>query len=170
MRLPAWLDPWWQMDFAIETSLGEDEIRTLLTLNAGRLRGRPSKEGGLDVVRRGGFMNQFVRAHVEMVAGGGDTVVAVHMTRPPATAWFLALSLPFLWLGVISQLVYVGIRGGASGAVGWLPFLVIVPLMWAAVIGANYTSAKSEARDLRRLITEGIGQGAPEIRSGASGA
>lgn len=155
------------MDFAIATSLGAEQIRAVLTRNPSGLRGRLSERGDLAIVRRGRFLNQFVRAQVEITARGGETVVSVHVARPPVAAWFFVLSLPFLWLGVISQMVYVGIRSGVSGAASWLPFLVIVPAIWAAVIGANYTSAKSEASDLRRLITEAVGGGAPAGRPGA---
>jgi hypothetical protein len=116
MRLPAWLDPWWHMDFALATSLGAEEIRAVLTRNPGELRGRLSEGGDLRVVRRGHFLNQFVRARVEITARGGETVVSVHVARPPVAAWFFVLSLPFLWLGVISQMVHVGIRSSVSGA------------------------------------------------------
>lgn len=36
-------------------------------------------------------------------------------------------------------------------------FFFVGGLIWASVIGVNYTSAKSEARDLERLINQALG-------------
>jgi hypothetical protein len=72
------------------------------------------------------------------------------------TSAFFTVALPFLFLGSLVQVTEVALVHGPSTALGWLPFLIIGPAIWAAVIGANYTSARSEAKDLMRLIDEAL--------------
>jgi hypothetical protein len=122
----------------------------------GRLRGRASAGGSLVLVRRGGFMNEFVRAQVDLNPDESGARATVHVSRPRATSVFLTVALPFLFLGPLFQMGELALRHGPSTAAGWLPFLLIGLAIWAAVIGANYTSARSEANDLRRMINEAL--------------
>lgn len=66
------------------------------------------------------------------------------------------LGLPFLVLYPVPNLVRVALTDGAGAAVHDLPFPFLAAIVWIAVIGANYTSARSEANDLRRLITAAL--------------
>lgn len=156
LKLPSWLDPWWHIDYEIFTAVPPEVARTMLTQRPGRLRSRSTPDGGLVLVRRGGFLNEFVRARVRLDPNGSGTTVSLRIARPRATSAFFAFMLPFLFLGSLLQVIGVVMRDGVTAAAGWLPFLLIGPAIWAAVIGANYTSARSEANDLRRLINEAL--------------
>jgi hypothetical protein len=158
LHLPGWLDPWWALEFEITTNMPADDVMSRLTQGAPRLRERPSGPGGLQVVRTGGLMNQFVRAQVGVVAHEGLSLVTVHIRRPGTTAWFLALVPTFMWLLLALDVIDAGIKGGISAVLGLLPLFLIVPMIWAFVIGSNYTSARGEADDLRDLISSALGQ------------
>lgn len=144
----------------MSTALSLDAARTILAQRTGRLRGRTSPDGTLVLVRRGGLLNEFVRARVDLNQDGPGTKVTVRIARPRAVSVFLSFTLAFFILGILVQIIERGARYGVAEAMNWLPFLVIGPAIWAAVIGANYTSARSEANDLRRLIDEAL-KGAP---------
>jgi hypothetical protein len=131
-------------------------VRTALAQRTGRLRGRTSPDGSLVLVRRGGFLNGFVRARVELNPDGAGTRVRVRIARPRATSAFLSVALAFFSFGVLVEIIERAARYGVTEAANWLPFLIIGPAIWAAVIGANYTSARSETNDLRRLINEAL--------------
>jgi hypothetical protein len=68
----------------------------------------------------------------------------------------LSVLLPLLFLGPFVRAIEVAVGYGLASAAGWLPFVPIGPAIWAAVMGANYTSARREADDLRRLIEEAL--------------
>jgi hypothetical protein len=156
LRLPSWLNPWWHVDYEVPCTLSPEAARIALAQRKGRLRGRTAPDGKLVVVRRGGFLNEFVRAQVELTPSGPGTNVRVRVARPQVASAFFAIALPFLFLGSLVQVTEVALVHGPSTALGWLPFLIIGPAIWAAVIGANYTSARSEARNLMRLIDEAL--------------
>jgi hypothetical protein len=154
--IPSWLDPWWHVDYEMSTALSHDAARTKLTVRSGRLRGRASSDGSLALVRRGGFLNGFVRARVELNPDGPGTRMRVRIARPKAASVLLSVAFAFLFFGVLVEIIDRAARYGMTAAVNWLPFLIIGPAIWAAVIGANYTSARSETKELRRLINEAI--------------
>lgn len=156
LRLPSWLDPWWHIDYDVPCTLSPEAARVALAQRNGRLRGRTAPDGRLVLVRRGGFLNEFVRAQVELTPSGSGTRVRVRVARPQVTSAFFSIALPFLVLGSLVQVIEVALVHRPSTALGWLPFLIIGPAIWAAVIGANYTSARSEAHDLKRLIDEAL--------------
>jgi hypothetical protein len=160
MNLTAWLNPWWHRDFDVATSLPIDLTHALLTQGTTRLRARTATDGSLVLIRRGGLLNEFVRARVEIVPSATGSMVKGRLARPRVASLFFTLALPFLWLGVISQAVTIALRSGIAAATSLWPLFVIASAVWAAVIGANYTSARSEATDLQRLITEVLHQGA----------
>jgi hypothetical protein len=140
----------------MSTTLSPDAARTMLAQRTGRLRGRTSPDGTLVLFRRGGLLNEFVRARVELIQDGPGTKVTVRTARPQAISVLFSFTLALFVLGVLVEVIERGVRHGVAEAVNWLPFLVIGPAIWTAVIGANYTSARSEAIDLRRLINEAL--------------
>ncbi len=156
MALPAWLDPWWHLDFVVNTPLAPDAVRNLLGGRTARLRGRAASDGGLVVVRRGGLMNQFVRARADLSTADSGTTVHIRIARAAWVSVSFTIFLPFFFFVTLKQVVGAAVAQGPSVAVGDLPFLVVRPIIWAVVLGANYTSARSEAKDLRRLITDAL--------------
>jgi len=161
MNLPAWLDPWWHRDFEVASSLPIDLTLCLLKQGTTHLRSTTVTDGSLILVRRGGLLNEFVRAHVEVRNGVEGSMVKVRLARPRVASLFFTVALPFLWLSLILQVFTIGVRSGLGAAAGWWPFFVIAPIIWAGVVGANYTSARSEAKDLQRLITDAMHQVLP---------
>lgn len=156
LRLPSWLNPWWQVKYEISATLSPEATRAALSQRTGRLRGRSTPDGTLVLVRHGGFMNGFVRAHAELSPEGAGTRLSVQIARPQATSAFLSVLLPLLFLGPLVRAIEVAVGFGLISGAGWLPLVLIGPAIWAAVIGANYTSARSEADDLRRLIGDAL--------------
>lgn len=156
MRVPDWLNPWWHLDYEMSTSLSPDAARTILAQRTGRLRGRTSPDGSLVLFRRGALVNEFVRARVQLTQDGPGSRVTVRIARPQTVSVLFSFTLALFVFGVLVQVIERGARYGVAEAMNWLPFLVIGPAIWAAVIAANYTSARSEANDLRRLISAAL--------------
>jgi hypothetical protein len=165
VKLPTWLNPWWHLDFDLATPLAIDEVRAALCQQTARLRGYTAPDGSLVVVRRGGLMNQFVRAFVHLAAGPSGTFVNVQVRPLRRTSIFFTLALPFLFLGLILQVTEVGFKSGLSVAASYWPFFPIVPALWAVVRVVNYTSERSEAGDLQRLISAALNPAASSTPS-----
>lgn len=155
MRIPAWLDPLWHVDFEISTALPADGAIAVLQSNAGRLRGQRENDGAIIVVRRGGFVNQFVRARATVVPTSGGSTVQVRVARPPLGTIFFAVTFVLL---VAVQLVQVLLSAvfDAQRLVQSAVFFLIGAFIWVTVIGINYTSARNEAKDLQRLIGQAL--------------
>jgi hypothetical protein len=68
-------------------------------------------------------------------------------------AFFLIMPLVFA--------AAVTISSGVSTGITWLVFEVVAPVLWAVVVAGNYTSARSEAQDLRQLILAALSQQPP---------
>ena len=154
--VPSWLGPWWHEDFEVHTDLSLDAVRGALTERASRLRCRVSPDGMLTLSRRGGFMNGFAQAQARLTANGSRTTATVRLARPREAAIFFAIALVVLFVGPVVNVIEVGLTHGLSAGASWLPFVLIGPGIWAVVIGMNYTSARSEAKDLRRLISQAL--------------
>jgi hypothetical protein len=155
LRLPAWLDPLWHIDYDVQSSLSVDAASAALRPRSGGLRGRSLSDGAVVLVRHGGFLNQFVRARASMRSAAGGTTVRIHIARPAmVTAFFVAGLLFFIVLPALQLVIAALLDRGRI--VHFLVFLLAGIVIWAFVIGANYTSARSEARDLQRLINEAL--------------
>ena len=100
-------------------------------------------------------MNHFVRARATVVSTSGGSTVRVRIARRPFGAIFFAVAFVFLVAGSFVQLLLsavVDVRHLVQPAV----FFVIGALIWVTAIGMNYTAARREAKDLRRLIGEAL--------------
>ena len=156
MRLPSWINPWWHVDYDIESPMAVAAASEALRRPAGRLRAVGSADRGLFLVRRGGFLNQFVRARASLGAAGAGTTGHVRIERPVVASTFFAFAFVFL---VVYPFVVLMLSAAFNpsrllqSAVFWVFGIVI----WASVIGMNYAAARSEARDLERLIREALG-------------
>jgi len=155
MTLPAWLNPFWHVDFDTSTGLPADGAVAVLQSNAGRLRGRRGNDGALIVVRHGGFVNQFVRARATVVSTSGGSTVQVRIARPPIATIFFTVTFVFLVVGSFLQVLLSAVLD-AQRLVQSAVFFLIGAFIWVTVIGMNYTSARSQAKDLRRLIGEAL--------------
>lgn len=151
MTIPAWLDPWWHLDYEVSSRLPAEAATAALVQNTGRLLGRMTGDGSVILVRRGGFINQFVHARASV-----GPVVRVRIERAPASAWFFALAF---FLLVVGNLIPVSLAAifDRSRLLQSTMFLVFAVLIWVIVIGGNYTAGRSEAKDLRRLIDAALG-------------
>lgn len=104
-------------------------------------------------------MNGFVRARVAVSPVGRGSKIRVQIARPPFASWSFVLVFIFVvaipFLDLLAVVAFD--RGRVLQAV---IYSVLGAAIWAFVIGLNYTSALSEARDLRRLISQALGTGA----------
>lgn len=127
-----------------------DAATTALTPGSGRLRGRQTP-GGIVLVRRGALMNGFVRARATL-----GSPVRVRIERPGfSKAWFAATFIGFIAIPIL-QLILTALLH-PSGLLQSAAYLAIGAFIWVVVIVINYTSARSEARDLERLIRTALG-------------
>jgi hypothetical protein len=168
LTLPPWLDPWWHLDFETSTTRPLEAARAALTQHTGsgpglrhELRGGALDDGSLILFRRGGLVNELVRGHAELTPEGSGTLVKVRVARPRAAAAAMTGGLAFLLIMPLVFAVVVTMRSGISTGITWLVFEVIAPVMWVVVVAANYTSALSEAKDLRQLISAAVNHQAP---------
>jgi hypothetical protein len=162
LTIPSWLNPWWRQDFEVTTAMTLEAARAALSRRTGRLRGRFSPDAkSLVLVRRGGLMNEFVHARVELMASGSGTTARVHIARPTYMSAFMTLIGLYVLVGPAFNVLVTAVTRGISVAIGWLIFVPIGLAIYAAVMGMNYTSARSEAKDLRALITAALDQAAP---------
>lgn len=100
-------------------------------------------------------MNHFVRARATVVSTAGGSTVRVRIGRQPFGAIFFAVAFVFLIAGSFLQVLLSAVfdvRQLVQSAV----FLLIGALIWVTAIGMNYMAARSEAKDLRRLISEAL--------------
>lgn len=153
LKIPAWLDPWWHVDYEVSSRLPVEKATAALMQNTGRLRGRMALDGSVILVRHGGFINQFVNARASV-----GPVVRVRIGRAPASAWFFALALVLLVVGNLIPLFLAAIFD-RSRLLQSTMFLVFAVVIWVIVIAGNYTSGRSEAKDLRHLIDQALGAG-----------
>lgn len=165
LRLPSWLNPWWHLDFETITSLPLESARAALTQHTGigpslrhELRGRTLDDGSLILFRRGGLVNETVRAHAELTPHGSGTLVKVRIARPRATSASMTEGLALFLTMPLVFAAAVTVRSGVSTGVTWLVFEVIAPVLWAVVVAGNFTSARSEAQDLKQLISAAVTQ------------
>ena len=153
VRIPAWLDPFWHLDYEAETRMSTDAAGAALRGKTGRLRGRASGNGVTLVFRRGGLMNGFVRARVAVSPVGVRSKIRVSIARPGFASWsfvfvfIFVVAIPFLDL---LEVAAVDRQRLFQAAV----YTLLGAVIWVIVIAMNYTSARSEARDLRRLINQ----------------
>jgi hypothetical protein len=73
----------------------------------------------------------------------------------------MTIGLAFLVTMPLVFAVAVTVLRGFSSGVSWLVFEVIAPVIWVFVVAGNYTSALSEAKDLRQLISAAVNQQYP---------
>ena len=156
MRVPFWMDPWWHQDYEVSSALSVEEARAALAQRRGRFRGRVSSSGGLVLVRHGGFLNQFVRASAKLTSTASGTTVAIKIARPREASVINTIFGVFLILGPVVNVLVVAVTKDLTAATGWLIFVPVGPAIWAAVMGVNYTSVRSEAKDLRAFIAEAL--------------
>ena len=110
------------------------------------------------VFRRGGVMNGFVRARVAVSPLGRGSKIRVRIARPAFAIGFFVFSFIFVVaIPFLDMLEIAAFDRGrlAQGAI----YSLLGAAIWVIVIGINYTSARSEARDLRRLIGHALGAG-----------
>ncbi len=99
-----------------------------------------------------------MRAEVDVRADDSLTVVTARIAWSRLTSGSFAVILAVVVGGVALQVIYMGFRNGPLAALGYAPFLLIAPVIWVFVIGANYMSSRGEARNLMRLIEQALGQ------------
>jgi hypothetical protein len=152
-HLPIWLDPWWHLDYQSSSTLAPDAVKALLQKSMSRLRGWPDGPKALILVRRGGFMNQFVRARATLAPSGSGTAVMVRIARPSYMSVLMAGTGVLIIAGpVVQTILFAMTKGLEAGLPASAVFVPLGPVIWAMVMGANFTSARSEARDLVGLI------------------
>ena len=140
------------MDFELSARMRPEQARAALCQREGRLRGRSTPDGGLVLFRRGGFMNDFVRTRATLARSGAVTIVTVRSGYGPVKAMLMGAMGVFALLGPAYEGVLVAVTRGVSAAAPYMLGVVFLPLIWALVIAGNYSSARSEAKDLRQLI------------------
>jgi hypothetical protein len=160
LNLPSFLDPWWHLDFEATTGLPVEVARSALTQTKGYLRGRRLADGSLIVYRRRGLMNEFVRGHAWLIATESGTTVRTRIARSQATSSSMTSSLLLFLTAPLAMAIVMSVVHGLSTGISWLPLEVIAPALWVMVVAMNYTSVRSEAKDLRRLIFEALSPGA----------
>lgn len=147
------MDPWWHLDFQVTSPLAPEALWTRLQQPMKRLRGRPDGPDAVILVRHGALMNQFVRARATFATSGSGTAVSVRIARPSYVSIFMTAVAVLMIVVPLLQTVLVGVtKGFAGGLPASAVALVLDPVIWAVVVGANFTSARSEARDLVGLI------------------
>jgi uncharacterized membrane protein len=105
--------------------------------------------------RRGGLMNGFVRARVAVSPLGRGSKIRVQIARPAFVRglfvfiFIFVVAIPFLDMLEIAAFD----RGRLAQAA---IYSLLGAVIWVFVIALNYTSARSEARDLRRLINQAL--------------
>jgi len=98
-------------------------------------------------------MNEFVRARAMLAPSGSGTVVIVRIPRPSYMSVLMASMGVLIIAGLVVQTILVAMtKGLAEGLPASAVFVPLGPVIWAMVMGANFTSARSEARDLVGLI------------------
>lgn len=156
MRIPAWLDPWWHIDYEVRPRLSVGAAEAALLVRTPRFRGARANDGAVVLTRRGGLVNQFVTARATVLPDGAGSRVRVRIARSAITSGFFAFGFVFVVVGQLIQVIL--------SAVFYPPrlvqsafFLVVGVLIWVLVIGGNYTSARNEAQDLQGFIRQALG-------------
>lgn len=154
MRLPAWLDPLWHVDYDLESSLPTDAVDAALRSGKGSLRAYSSRVGAVVLVRRGIF-GRYVLARVRMRPAGTGTTVTVRISRPTLAEALLVLAffglVAYEFVGVLFYTLFDRARMFDS-----VVFFLIGTAIWASVTGSSYASARKEARALQRLIDQAL--------------
>ena len=102
------------------------------------------------------MINGFVIARGGLDARPGGTLVSLRIQRPAWARFFFAFTFLFLVAYPLLQVFLTALFYRPrllQAAIFW----AFGAFIWVAVIGANYTSARSEASHLRRLIDQALG-------------
>ena len=101
-------------------------------------------------------MNGFVRARVAVSPLGRGSKIRVRIARPAFVIGLFVLG--FIFVVVVPFLDLLAIAAFNRGRLAQAAiYLLLGVVIWVFVIGMNYTSARSEASDLRHLIGQALG-------------
>jgi|SRR5580700_10341841 hypothetical protein len=157
LRIPSWLDPRWHEEYQFSTGLGLDAARAALSPSGGRFRSRTSRDGErIRDIRRGGLRPGFVRGTAEFTDVVSQRAVKVSIRRPGLAEVMLTLAVIAVVVWPILNVIVVLVTRGVSDAMDWLVFVVVGPVIYAAVAAVNFAQARYDTNALLRLLGEAL--------------
>jgi hypothetical protein len=169
IRIPKWLDPWWNEEYEFTTQLGQEEAMVALTQRRGRLRGFKSADGPtITLAWRPWLLTGWCRASAELTTRDHATVATVSVRRPQIASIFFTLIAAVLTFGPLLDFLGVLATRGLTDAAGRLVFVVVGPVIYALVEGMNYRQVRYEEKDLLRLLSGALACDPVALTPGAS--
>jgi hypothetical protein len=103
---------------------------------------------------RGAFQTASLRAVVNVADHDSGTSLDVKIFRSPIAAWFMTILGGFAVIWPVLEVIALAATRGVSAVWGSAPllFVVVGPLLFALVMAINYSSTRTQAKELKTLI------------------
>ena len=98
----------------------------------------------------------FVRGTAEFSDVVSQRAVKVSIRRPGVAEVMLTLAVIAVVVWPILNVIVVLATRGVSDAMGWLVFVVVGPVIYAAVAAVNFAQARYDTNALLRLLGEAL--------------